>query len=316
MLRMLIVLAAFSVPSYACANPVSAAKEALLEMMHAMGHLNYQGVVVYMRDGKMEPMKIFHAVHEGVEQERVVALNSPLREIIRDGNKVTCYYPDANKAVVEFNPARSSFLISLPEDKDGLDAIYRFDLGGEEHIALRPAQIVHIIPRDEYRYGRRIWMDRETKLPLKFEVIGEDGKVIEQMTFTSLQIEEFLPIKSLHAANRGDKFTWLIHDKEMLSPDHLKFIFHALPDGFRRVLYSKRKMRNGNDPVEHLLFSDGFSSVSVYIDQAQNGVALDDRTVGATNVYTRKLEGVLITVMGEVPLKTVRMIGDGIGYRE
>lgn len=306
--------------AYAFSSPSSAsidvgAKQALLEMVKAMGSLNYQGTVVYSHKGRAEPMKIFHTVRDGVEQERVVALNSPMREVIRDVDKITCYYPDSKKVVVENHPSRGSFLFRLPDELDSLALTYRFNLGGREHIALRPAQIIEILPKDDYRYARKIWMDAATKLPLKFELVGDDGSVIEQATFTSLNVDDAIPIKSLQAEALNEQFTWHVHNNETLPVSEFRFMFTELPSGFKQVRYSRRKMRNSDFPVEHILFSDGFSSVSVYVEQLENDMKSIFHTRGAIHAYTRKLDNYRITVMGEVPLKTVQTIGDGMQYQ-
>lgn len=314
-LALIAVVVGYTFSSATIASGDVGAKQALLDMVKAMGSLNYQGTLVYSQKGRIEPMKIFHTVRDGIEQERVVALNSPMREIIRDVDKITCYYPDTRKVVVEYHPSKGSFLLRLPEDIDSLAVSYSFNLGGQEHIALRPAQIIDIVPKDEYRYARRIWMDAETKLPLKFELINDDGSVIEQATFTSLQINDSIPITSLQAESLKGKLTWQVHNNEMLPANEIRFVFTSLPLGFRQVRYSRRKMRNSEFPVEHILFSDGFSSVSVYVEQLEGDLKSDFRTRGAIHAYTKKLDNYQITVMGEVPLKTVQTIGDGMQYK-
>lgn len=78
-----------------------------------------------------------------------------------------------------------------------------------------------------------------------------------------------------------------------------------------------RLKQNADDPsVEHIMLSDGFSSVSIYIDQLKDKTIKDQfRRIGAINSYTRKVQDYLITVMGEVPERTVRVIGDGLRYQ-
>ena len=64
-------------------EPELNAQQVLEKMNHAMEVLNYQGTVAFLKNGKLEPMKYVHAAAKGVQQERLLSLNSPLREIIQ-----------------------------------------------------------------------------------------------------------------------------------------------------------------------------------------------------------------------------------------
>ncbi|MEQ8663969.1 MAG: sigma-E factor regulatory protein RseB domain-containing protein, partial [Gammaproteobacteria bacterium] len=64
-----------------------------LEDMHdATRHLNYDGVFVYQRGAQLDTMRLVHRYHDDVEQERLISLSGPAREVIRDGTLVnwTC----------------------------------------------------------------------------------------------------------------------------------------------------------------------------------------------------------------------------------
>ena len=84
----------------------------------------------------------------------------------------------------------------------------------------------------------------------------------------------------------------------------------ALPPGFR--LATHRHQSDGDSVFEHLVYSDGLASVSVYIesgtDQARTRQGLS--RIGTANAFTRTLGSRQVTVIGEVPEATVRAIGD------
>jgi sigma-E factor negative regulatory protein RseB len=66
--------------------------------------------------------------------------------------------------------------------------------------------------------------------------------------------------------------------------------------------------------VQHLVYSDGLASVSVFIEprnpqtEAIRGLA----KVGAAFAYSRDLEGHQVTAVGEVPAATVQAIAAGV----
>jgi sigma-E factor negative regulatory protein RseB len=289
----------------------------LTGMQHSVADLNYKGVVAYLKDKQVESFQLFHASKGGVEQERLVSMNSPLREVVRNAERVACYFPDTKTVFVENKPSTRSVLLELPDDLTQLSRYYRVSLQGQEYVARRPSQVVGIEPRDGYRYARRIWMDMDSKLPLKFEMLEEGGQVVEQMVFTSLSIEPSIPREDLDPSFRADTFTWQTSQRETLPLDSLHWTLRDVPEGFQIVSYTRLKRPPNNRSVEHILLSDGFSSVSIYIEEQKGDMVKEHpKKIGAINAYSLKMDDSLITVMGEVPAKTVQVIANGLRYQD
>ncbi|MDO9106768.1 MAG: MucB/RseB C-terminal domain-containing protein [Methylovulum sp.] len=300
-------------------------KQALLKMTQAMQSLNYQGTVAFLRNGKLEPMKYFHAAHDGVEQERLLSLNSPLREVIRDAGKVSCLYKATQQLVVDHRPFERSFLVDLPNNLDELDAVYSIAVIGEEEIAMLPAYVIAIMPKDQLRYARKIWLDQRQFLPLKVVVYAlADGVVLdealEQLVFTDLEvtgIQPFVDVKKPDPGNPAQD----IYKLQAQSPDQAGFIAARLPQGFKEIFFTRRPMHNSGEPVDHLLLSDGLASVSIYMEhknnagQSEPSLSKNVQSVGAVNFFSRTLGDFELTVMGEVPAETVKLIAEGITLR-
>ena len=82
----------------------------------------------------------------------------------------------------------------------------------------------------------------------------------------------------------------------------------SLPKGFR--LTSVGHGGSDDQRYEHLLFSDGLSSFSIYIEfERSAGISERIESRGAMHIYTGSIDGNLVTVVGEVPAPTVRLIG-------
>ena len=60
----------------------------------------------------------------------------------------------------------------------------------------------------------------------------------------------------------------------------------------------------------HLVYSDGLASVSVFIEESQGeGRHLEgEASMGAMNAYGNTVDGYVVTVVGEVPAKTVQLM--------
>ena len=293
--------------------PDNAAKRMLMAMVESVKAKTYQGTVVYLRDRKAQTMRVFHSNDDGLVRERIIALNSPMREVVRSDNKVTCYFPDSRMVFVDRQLTQQSILVQLPEIQAQSFELYNFVFEGREHVIQKETQIIHIIPKDEFRYARKMWIDVENQLLLKYELIDEEGELVEQMMFTELSVVDSISPDLLKASSKLEKSEWATGDGGLVANENQAWEFHNVPQGFARIFYKHRMMPSSKQEVEHILFSDGFSAVSVYIDSKLQD-NLDDyrKKMGAINSYSRLENGYQITVLGAVPGKTVKTIGDGI----
>ncbi|MEY4194019.1 MAG: hypothetical protein RLZZ226_387 [Pseudomonadota bacterium] len=299
-------------------EPPADALSWLSGMRQAASKLSYKGILAFSRHGQVESFQLFHAVREGVEHERLISMNSPLREVVRNAEKVVCYYPDTQTAYVENKPSRHSLLLDFPEDLHQLTRYYHFSLQDQAYVAKRLARIISITPRDDYRYARRIWLDVESGLPLKSELLDETGADIEQMVFSTLELTADLPLHELEASIPDTSVKWEVsQQREMLSPASLEWSLEGVPEGFRIISYSRTKRPGNPVPLDHLLLSDGLSSVSIYLDEGKSDTLKSHpRKMGAFNMATRKVGTYQVTVMGEVPERTVAVIAEGLHHQE
>jgi sigma-E factor negative regulatory protein RseB len=94
--------------------------------------------------------------------------------------------------------------------------------------------------------------------------------------------------------------------------------FNWLPNGFALVgLQNRLKAKNGA-AVEHRVYSDGLSAVSVFIEKikAKHSHLHGGTHMGAINAYGTIINTHFVTVVGEVPELTVSKIGASISYSE
>ncbi|CAA9892303.1 Sigma-E factor negative regulatory protein RseB [Candidatus Methylobacter favarea] len=303
------------------------ASQLLRKMTHAMETLNYQGTVAFLRNGKLETMKYFHAAEKGKEQERLLSLNSPLREIVRDADRVSCVFKSTKQILIDHRPVGRSFLIDIPKNLDELKATYSFKIAGEEEVAMLPTYVIAIQPKDNFRYVRKIWMEKQHFLPLKVALYDLSGTILEQFVFTDLQVKDTLPfveVKTPPTPNRRQPKS-LPHPKVSIkqvaklqsqASDGPDFDLTELPPGFRKIFFTRRPLHNSDQSVAHLLLSDGFSSISIYRENKNPAMQAGLQSVGAINFFSRIIDDSQLTVMGEVPAATVKLIAEGIQLKD
>jgi len=274
---------------------------ALQRMASATRTVEYEGTLVYLHGHQLTSLRIAHRIDAGESRESLLALNGPIRALARNPRGVTCVLPDAHAISVKRAPATKGVLRRAALDPERLAPHYLIHPLGESRVAGRDTDVVGIIPRDNLRYGYRFYVDRDTGLPLKTDLMDNGATPIEQVMFTDLTIvgdgasATAAPAESESAGSATPAF----------GPDSTDDGWHfaALPPGFRVIAH---EIETGSP--EHLMVSDGLASVSVYIEP-DNGAGLRGAAhMGAINAAGRLLEGHQVTAVGEVPPQTIDAI--------
>lgn len=311
---------AMVVPAMAAASEPRDARAWIERMVQAVQGLAYEGTFVYSHGDQLEAMRILHRADGEAERERLVSLTGAAREILRDNDAVTCILPDSRSVVVEKRRARGYLpegLLRLPE---GLERHYEFVLGGADRMAGRPAQVIAVQPRDGYRYGYRLWLNRETALLLKADLLDERGRAVEQMMFTSLEVRPDIPPERLEPSVSGRGYEWFRvpepHAAAPESPAPREWSVRELPPGFRMAMHAEHGLPTSRMPVEHLMYTDGLASVSVYIERPGQDVEMlrGPSRMGAVNAFGLEVDGHQVTAVGEVPERTVELIARAVRH--
>jgi sigma-E factor negative regulatory protein RseB len=294
------------------------ARQWLSRMSQAVRSLNYEGTFVYRRGEALVGMSVTHVVDTQGERERLVTLNGVRREVIRDHNGVTCILPDQNLVVVSKGRLEKPFPTKLLEDPKVIAAHYDISDAGLSRTMGRDAQVISIKPHDRYRYGYRVWIDPKTGLMLQSDVVNKDGKIMEQIMFTSLHLLDKVP-SSIEDEVHPAINTILKSNQTAATGDNQWLVTH-MPDGFRLIEHRKRTRQSDNHAVsmDHLVLTDGLASVSVFIENQlmphQTAPMVGVSRLGAVNAYRTVVGNHQVTVVGEVPVSTVQLIGESVSY--
>jgi sigma-E factor negative regulatory protein RseB len=286
------------------------------KMDQAVDQLNYDGTFIYQHDDQLEAVRILHQSDPNGERERLISLNGAAREVIQKGGEMTCYMPDQKQVMVGRSLPRKPFPLDLPDDTSQLTKHYNLVLGPAERMAGHETRVVTITPRDAYRYGYRLWLEAQNGMPLKSDLLDERGAAVEQMMFTNIEFLPKIPEENLQTGLNSSGFTWHRDGDEAGETPMGKSDWQVtrLPDGFMLIHHSRHPLPDSKDVAEHLVYSDALASLSVYIEQAGddkkmlNGVS----RMGAANAYGALVDGFHVTVVGEVPAATVRLVGESI----
>jgi negative regulator of sigma E activity len=169
----------------------------------ALREQNYQGTLVMVSGGRMETLSIYHSFANGVERERLVTLSGQRRELVRNDQRVVLLGAEPSTAVAfdanpggRWNPAERFAKAAKLEG-------YRARLGRTERVAGHYAQVVELRARDPWRYGYRLWLEKESGLPLRMALLDGDGRTLEQVAFTAIELGKVPAEADLRASNRN-----------------------------------------------------------------------------------------------------------------
>lgn len=280
---------------------------------------NYSGVFVYQYDDSVKTSRITHVVEPDSEYEKLESMDGPKREIISHHGQVWSY--DNHKMVqLDSQRGRGRFPFWLPEQLSALNENYQVKEMGMERVAGYNAQVILFQPKDSLRYAHKIWTHTDSGLLLKAAVLGDKNQMVEQYTFTQLQIggkiDRSWVKRSAAAVSRDAGLPVPPEKAKNVTPIKSGWVVDSLPSGFKKTMEVQRQSRSRHVPITQLVFSDGLSAISVFIETADadedDAEGLSSR--GAVNMYRKVMDLNLVTVVGEVPPRTVIQVLNSVRY--
>jgi sigma-E factor negative regulatory protein RseB len=286
--------------------------EWLSRMHEASRQRAYTGTLVVSAGASMSASKIWHVCDGSQQMERVDTLTGTPRTTIRRNSEVITFEPETKTAFVEKRESLGMFPELLRAPSNLIPQFYAARETGIQRVAGHLADMVEILPRDELRFGYRIWSERQTGLVVKLQTLGEQGAVLEQMSFSELQLNAPVSMDKLQKLMK-DTRGYEVH-KPLLKKTTAEAegwrLKEAVP-GFTAMSCHTRDVGTsqapGTAPMQWV-FSDGLASVSLFVEpfDAQRHGQEKTAAVGATHSFSKRVGDHWLTVLGEVPPPTLR----------
>src|SRR5450755_3713867 len=301
-----VLLAALPRPSRSADD----SREWLEKMNKALATRNYDGTFFHLSEGRVETMRIVHRVRSGRVTERLQSLDGSGREFVRNNGELTCYLPDQHTVLIEPRPDHSPFLGSLPQFGADVNEFYRIESLPSTRILGRAARVIAVNPKDQFRFGYRLWLDAQTAMPLKTQLCDSRGQVIEQIFFARLEMPESIPDSDLVPVVRTDGMRWVrqgpSHDSA--SPALSAYRASELPPGFHLTVAGAQTIGGATVPASHLVYSDGLATVSVFVEAQQS----DEAAAGAHGPGTGA--DAVSGAPAEPPMQGLARVGSGFAF--
>ncbi|MEM7304855.1 MAG: MucB/RseB C-terminal domain-containing protein, partial [Pseudomonadota bacterium] len=240
----------------------------ITKMLDQVDQVNYQGNFVYMHNGKLDSMRIVHGIIDGEIKEKLTSLSGEPREVMRDEEEVTCIWPLRQLVTVDPSSSYHGIPTIVPKELGSLEENYQVVMKGVNRVAGQYCQMLAIKPVDHFRYGYKLCIQPETGMLLRSQMINPRGRLLEEVMFTELEYLEAVNDDQFKPVNDTEGFTLKERNfAEANEGQKLKsnWRFSQLPPGFSVSKINQRRMKTSDEPVQHMVISDGVASVSVFI---------------------------------------------------
>ena len=285
----------------------------LNKMKQSYQALNYKLLYLNTAQNQIEPKQLIHAVIDGKRIAYFYYLNGPMREYLQFDGKIS-FYQQGNQAYsLASNHDQSAFANIANFDFENGNRSYEYIILGKDRIAGKKAIAVRMISKDEFRYSYIVWIDLDSYLPLRLDIINQANLILEQTMVVSLNVSE-MPDPWLEKLS-NQITPEVFHLSQNNIADTSEWQLDWLPIGFKVIKDDQHKlMMQDSDPVSYLMLNDGIVTVSVYISN-KHSLLMENKNIiqrGATLIYTKQEENAEINIIGEVPVSTAEKIAASI----
>ena len=304
----------------------------LTKIKAAAQKLNYSGVFVYQQANQVRTSRITHYVDGKNELEKLEVLDGRPREYLRNNEQITYYLPDVHVLQIERRVTADIFPAILAASAAEIAEHYTIRKQETGRVAGFDVQAILLEPRDNLRYGYKLWAEKHTGLLLRAQTLGDDGKAVEQIAFTQLEINHIdrNRVKTSYPNTKN----WRVESAVMNPASLGGWTVRAVPPGFRKIRELTRIVSETSAPnsspasatsgnpagpasreVSQIVFSDGLAAISIFIESSAHSRTEGSLRQGAMNIIGKRYGDYWITIVGEVPATAIRQVANSIEFK-
>jgi sigma-E factor negative regulatory protein RseB len=302
----------------------------LKKIQSAAQRLHYSGTFVYQQGNQVRTSRITHILDGKNELEKLEVLDGKPREYIRNNEEIICYVPEAKTLLVEKRVTQDVFPAILAANPTELATYYDVKKGEVGRVAGFDSQAVILEPKDNLRYGYKLWAEKTTGLLLRAQTINDKNEVVEQISFTQLSIGNIdrSRVRPSFPNTKG----WRVENAVMSNVKLSSWTIKSVPAGFKKVREMKRLLsdtsaaRPASDAaqatahpsqreVSQIVFSDGLAAISVFIEPGAQNRTEGSVQQGAMNIIGKRHGDFWLTIVGEVPSAAIKQVANSIEFK-
>jgi sigma-E factor negative regulatory protein RseB len=280
--------------------------------------LSYRGIFIYESSRQTKAVQITHMNNGNGEYSRNVLLDSSPREVFSQGRDLVIFNPKKEKIIIQKRRGQNLFPAILPTQLEHLKASYALYVGETDNVAGRSARQLMLVPKDNFRYQYKFWVDQEYGLLLKYCMQNAKQETLESIAFNQVDLMESLDLNWF----RPQIITGKNYEMENEIPSEDvpdlagSWEIQTLPAGFNKVAQVRLMAHGKTTPVTQIVLSDGLATVSLFIEPVRQKPRLGYHMMGNNSFYAHVQNGYQITAVGEVPQETVAKIAESVMFKK
>lgn len=265
----------------------------------------FDGTFVYLFEDSLQTIKVHREKNEqGIIVENFIPLDGNQKKSSRLLSNQFCTLN--NGWPYQFQAVSSSFPFRINNYLNDLQKNYELSLSAKKIVAGTSVVGLTIKARDPYRYGYKLWFEPETGSLLKYELISQKDKVIEQYLFTDIEFNHLSTTSDTPVSAAKDILSCHDEFQDLLANFDLYFAADKIPAGYEPVSFRKGMINRGGLQAYQFQLSDGIASVSIFIEQIRESKHVVNGVVkmGPVNVAGKTFRDYQVTVLGAIPVVT------------
>ncbi|AKH88274.1 sigma-E factor regulatory protein RseB [Edwardsiella tarda] len=284
----------------------------LQQMNQASRSLDYELAFINITKQGVESLRYRHALENQQTLAQLLQMDGPRREVVLRGNEISYFEPGLEPFTLNGDHIVDALPSVIFADVKLLAPYYNFISVGRTRVADRPCEVIRVVARDGMRFSYIVWIDEDSKLPLRVDLLDRDGETLEQFRVIAFDVGQ-------QVANEMRSFSRLTLPPLLRLPpnDSVSFNWRAgwVPDGFKEISRSRRTLPSVAEPVESRLYSDGLFSFSVNVSPARassgDGQYLRQ---GRRTIHTEVRNNAEISIVGELPPMTAKRVAEAVRF--
>lgn len=302
-----LTLFGLSIPNASAEPPA----EALLQEMHqASEQLSYELSYILIKKNSIEPLLYRHANFENQQLAHLLYLSGPVREVIRRDSEVSYVEPGVEPFTVQSEDMVAPTIPLLHSNIDKLRENYDFVSVGRAREAGSATQVVRVVPKDGLRYSYVLWVDENTHLPLRADLVDRDGEVLEQYRTISFVVNE--QISEVMSGLKDVKLPGVLTLPQG-NVNQASWNVGWVPTGFEPAEVNRYRMAMTDRLVETQMYTDGLFNFSVYIaERDENSLQGQVIRQGRRTLHTFVKGSAEISIVGDIPPSTAQRIAQSV----
>lgn len=283
----------------------------LHQMHQAVVNKNYTIVFINAGAGKHNTAFAYHhVVITNQPFAKLLYLEGTSKEIVLKADSVNYYQQDHDSFSIKSERIIEAFPDIVFNNFDKLNQYYDYIALGKGRVANRHAQVIRIMPKDKDRYNYLIWVDESSFLPLRIDLFDNRHQLLKQFKIVSLLLlTQSQSIPLLDSIKSTQNYPLLAIPDKVSSLSN-QWQLNWLPSGFVERSHSRLDFKKTD--IDTRLYSDGVFSFAVTV--SENPLIMKSYSLQSDNqiIYFTQLFGKEITIIGDLPLDTIKKIAKHI----